>query len=114
MKMDKLELVLQKIVRKELLRFELPENFHDVSIDIYTSDYGVKYCHITFLFEKPFKGEDSDFLFRIGGNEIIPTLETLLPNVDFIKKGNISTSNSTIDSYNNRKWWYDEQKKREL
>ena len=57
--------------------------------------------------KRPFSGKDSYFLHRIG-KEATNFVKTMFG--DYLK-GGISCGNSTIDSYNNTKWWYEEKKK---
>jgi hypothetical protein len=104
--MTREEQVIQKMILSYISDYELPKDFSGVAVDIYPTDYGVE-CHITFLLSKPFKQEESDLLFVIGGHTKV-----------FIKKffgdkfkSGITVSNSTVDSYESTKWWYDEKKK---
>lgn len=102
------ELSIQKLIISTLSQFELPVNFSGVAVDIYPSFYDDIYCHITYLFETPFTGEDSEIMFRINATEIVPTIKKFFTGNDITK--NLSSSSSTIDSYNKAKWWYEEQK----
>ena len=82
-----------------------PDNFYGVIVDIYDTDYG-KQCHITALMQKPFKKEDSDMLqnmVRYGRERIKDMFSNLF-------RGGITGSVSTIESYKDHKWFYDERK----
>ena len=82
-----------------------PDNLYGIIVDIYDTDYG-KQCHVTALMKKPFKREDSDMLQNMLRNnrEKIKSMFS-----DFFSSG-ISSSVSTIESYKNHKWFYDEKK----
>lgn len=99
------EKTVHKMVLTYIRPYELPEDFSDVAVDIYPTDYG-KECHITFLLSKPFKRKDSDLLFNLS-----KSLKEYIKKFfgDRYKSG-ISVSNSTVDSYENTKWWYEEKK----
>jgi len=101
------EELLKKFVKSALRKYNLPEKFSDVAVDIYPSHYDEIYCHITFLFDKPFSGSDSELMFDLS-KLILKDIKIFFDGMNSIK--NISTSNSTIDSYNKSKWWYDERK----
>ena len=82
-----------------------PDNFYGFVIDIYDTDYG-KQCHITVLMKKSFKREDSDMLqnmIRHGRERIKDMFSNLF-------RGGITGSISTIESYKDHKWFYDERK----
>lgn len=82
-----------------------PDNFYGFVIDIYDTDYG-KQCHITALMKKSFKREDSDMLqnmVRHGRERIKDMFSNLF-------RGGITGSVSTIESYKDHKWFYDERK----
>ena len=83
-----------------------PDNFYGVIVDIYDTDYG-KQCHITALMKKPFKKEDSDMLHNLlrHGRERVRSMFS-----DYFNSG-ITGSVSTIESYKDTKWLYDERKK---
>ena len=57
--------------------------------------------------KRPFSGEDSDFL-HVVGKEAKSFVYKMFG--DYLK-GGIICGNSTIDTYNNTKWWYEEKKK---
>ena len=82
-----------------------PDNFYGFVIDIYDTDYG-KQCHITALMKKSFKREDSDMLQNMvrHGRERIKDMFS-----NYFDSG-ISGSISTIESYKDHKWFYDERK----
>ena len=107
-KYEKLEKVIEKIVERKLEDFyQLPDNFDRVVADVYPSQYGLN-LHITFLMKRPFDKTDSDFFhdfFRFSG--VKSKIKTALG--DMFDAG-ISSSNSTIESYERTKWWYDEKK----
>lgn len=102
--MNKKEIIITNMVKSLLSGFNRPKDFSGVAVDVYPSEYGEQ-IHITMLFEKPFKREDSDKLHDIS-RDIKSTIKKYFG--DF--RLDISVSNSTIDSYNNQKWWYEEQK----
>jgi len=106
MENNKLENTIQKMVESHFKNIKTPEDFHGIKVDVYPTKYG-KEAHITILMKRPFSGEDSDFLYLVG-KEAKSFVYTMFG--DYLK-GGISCGNSTIDSYNNTKWWYDEQKK---
>jgi len=102
--MNKKEVVIANMVKSLLSGFNKPKDFSGVAVDIYPTEYGEQ-THITMLFKKPFKREESDKLFDIS-RDIKSTIKKLFGNFRL----DISVSNSTIDSYNSQKWWYEEQK----
>jgi hypothetical protein len=103
--MTKEEKTVQKMVLSTISPYELPENFSGIAIDIYPTDYG-KECHITFLLSKPFTQKESDSLFAVS-RDVKNTIKKFFG--DRYKSG-ISVSNSTVDSYEKTKWWYEEKK----
>jgi predicted MPP superfamily phosphohydrolase len=106
MESNKLEKTIEKMVESHFKNIKTPEDFHGIKVDVYPTKYG-KVAHIAILMKKPFSGKDSDFLHRIG-KEATNFVKTMFG--DYLK-GGISCGNSTIDSYNNTKWWYEEKKK---
>ena len=40
------------------------KNFHSIVVDVYPDNYGRIEVHVTTLFKKPFKQEDSDFYYN--------------------------------------------------
>ena len=103
---------LEKLIAKQFgkpnfegVLFE-PDNFYGFVIDVYDTDYG-KQCHITALMKKPFKKEDSDMLQNILRYRR-EKIEDMFSN--YFDSG-ITGSVSTIDSYKDTKWFYDERKK---
>jgi hypothetical protein len=103
--MTREEQVIQKMVLSHISGYKLPKDFSGVAVDIYPTDYGVE-CHITFLLSKPFTQKESDLLFDVSRDTKV-----------FIKKlfgdkfeSGVSVSNSTVDSYESTKWWYEEKK----
>ena len=106
MESNKLEKTIEKMVESHFKNIKTPEDFHGIKVDVYPTKYG-KEAHIAILMKRPFSGKDSDFLHRIG-KEATNFVKTMFG--DYLK-GGISCGNSTIDSYNNTKWWYEEKKK---
>ena len=103
---NKLEKTIEKMVESHFKNIKTPEDFHGIKVDVYPTEYG-KAANITILMKKPFSGEDSDFLHVIG-KEAKSFVYTMFG--DYLT-GGISCGNSTIDTYNNTKWWYEEKKK---
>ena len=106
MESNKLEKTIEKMVESHFKNIKTPEDFHGIKVDVYPTEYG-KAANITILMKKPFSGEDSDFLHVIG-KEAKSFVYTMFG--DYLT-GGISCGNSTIDTYNNTKWWYEEKKK---
>jgi len=106
MESNKLEKTIEKMVESHFKNIKTPEDFHGIKVDVYPTEYG-KAANITILMKKPFSGEDSDFL-HVVGKEAKSFVYTMFG--DYLK-GGITCGNSTIDSYNNTKWWYEEKKK---
>lgn len=103
---------LEKLIAKQFgkpnfegVLFE-PDNFYGFVIDVYDTDYG-KQCHITALMKKPFKKEDSDML----QNMLRYRREQIKDMFSNYFDSGITGSVSTIDSYKDTKWFYDERKK---
>ena len=106
---EKLEKIVVKLVESYFGKFDISDNFYGVACDIYPSEYGI-YCNITFLMKKPFSSEESDFFYDQATRGFKSRISTALGDM-FGKYGNnISTQQSTIDSYQNQKWWYEEKK----
>jgi len=106
MKLDtalKLEKVVEKLLTSRLESLNTPENFDRAEVDIYPGDYGI-HCHITFLMKKSFSREDSDFFHNLSLGMYISRIFG-----DVFTSG-IQSSQSTIESYENTKWWYDKKK----
>ena len=103
---SKLEKVLEKLLNSKVVSFNPPKNFDSVKVDIYPGHYGI-HCHITFLMKKPFSQKDSDF-FNYNVN-LKPFIKSAMGD---IFDGGVQSSQSTIESYGNQSWWY-EQKKQE-
>jgi hypothetical protein len=106
MESSKLEKTIEKMVESHFKNIKTPEDFHGIKVDVYPTKYG-KVAHIAILMKKPFSEKDSDFLYDIG-KDAKNFVKTMFG--DYLK-GGISCGNSTIDSYNNTKWWYEEKKK---
>lgn len=104
---------LEKLIAKQFIKpgpdlenvLLEPDNYYGVVVDIYNTDYG-RQCHITVLMKKPFKKEDSDMLH----NMIRKGRERVKDMFSNLFKGGITSSVSTIDSYKDHKWFYDERK----
>jgi hypothetical protein len=86
------------------------KNFHSIVVDVYLTDYGRYEVHVTTLFKKPFKQEDSDFYYSHRGKfqkymkEFLPPLS----KDDYY----ISQGASTIESYETTSKPYYEMKKK--
>ena len=106
MESNKLEKTIEKMVESHFKNIKTPEDFHGIKVDIYPTEYG-KAANITILMKRPFSGEDSDFL-HVVGKEAKSFVYTMFG--DYLT-GGISCQTSTIDSYNNTKWWFEEKKK---
>ena len=106
MESNKLEKTIEKMVEYHFKNIKTPEDFHGIKVDVYPTEYG-KAANITILMKRPFSGEDSDFLHVIG-KEAKSFVYTMFG--DYLT-GGISCGNSTIDTYNNTKWWFEEKKK---
>ena len=106
MESNKLEKTIEKMVEYHFKNIKTPEDFHGIKVDVYPTEYG-KAANITILMKRPFSGEDSDFLYVVG-KEAKSFVYTMFG--DYLT-GGISCQNSTIDTYNNTKWWFEEKKK---
>ena len=106
MESNKLEKTIEKMVESHFKNIKTLEDFHGIKVDVYPTEYG-KAANITILMKKPFSGEDSDFL-HVVGKEAKSFVYTMFG--DYLT-GGISCQTSTIDSYNNTKWWFEEKKK---
>ena len=106
MESNKLEKTIEKMVESHFKNIKTLEDFHGIKVDVYPTEYG-KASNITILMKKPFSGEDSDFL-HVVGKEAKSFVYTMFG--DYLT-GGISCQTSTIDSYNNTKWWFEEKKK---
>ena len=106
MESNKLEKTIEKMVESHFKNIKTPEDFHGIKVDVYPTEYG-KAANITILMKRPFSGEDSDFL-HVVGKEAKSFVYKMFG--DYLK-GGIICGNSTIDTYNNTKWWYEEKKK---
>lgn len=86
------------------------KNFHSIVVDVYLTDYGRYEVHVTTLFKKPFKQEDSDFYYSHRG-KFQKYLREFLPPLskdDYY----ISQGASTIESYETTNKPYYEMKKK--
>ena len=100
----KLEKIISSFVKSRLSQTIKNDNFYDVVVDIYNSDYG-KHCHVTFLMKKPFGGEYSNDIHTVFRG-IKPQMDDFFPSF----KGGVTNSTETLDSYLKSKYWYDEKK----
>ena len=100
----KLEKIISTFVKSKLGKTIKNDNFYDVVVDIYNSDYG-KHCHVTFLMKKSFGGEYSDDIHTVFRG-IKSQMGDFFPSF----KGGISNSTETIKQYLSGKYWYDEKK----
>lgn len=104
----KLEEVIKKMAENQISNLpSLPKNFYGVEVDVYPSEYG-KQAHITFIFKKPFSMKESDTLHDVS--KIVKNFVKQMFG-DIIK--NVNSSNSTIESYENTKRWYEKKKLQE-
>jgi len=101
----KLEKIISTFVKSRLGKTIKNDNFYDVVVDIYNSDYG-KHCHVTLLMKKPFGGQYSDDVHTIL-RDIKFEMGNFFPSF----QGGISNSTETLNSYLRGKYWYDEKKK---
>ncbi len=106
-KMDnsKLEKIVASFVKARFDKSILTDNFHDVVVNIYNTDYGVQ-CHVTVLMKKSFSREESD-RFHSSLSNTRTAIREFFP----IFKGGVSYNTETLESYDKSKWWYDEKKK---
>ncbi len=102
---SKLEKIVASFVKARFDKSILTDNFHDVEVNIYNTDYGTQ-CHVTVLMKSPFSGEESD---RIHSS--LSNTRTAIREFFPIFKGGVSYNTETLESYNKSKWWYDERKK---
>jgi len=73
------------------------DNFSHVAVDVYPDSSGnYYYAKVTFLFKKPFKGEDSDY-YNSFKRQINQILRAFLPPLD--KEYSLSSGSSTISHY---------------
>ena len=89
----KLEKIISTFVKSKLGKTIKNDNFYDVVVDIYNSDYG-KHCHVTFLMKKSFGGEYSDDIHTVFRG-IKSQMGDFFPSF----KGGISNSTETIKQY---------------
>lgn len=101
----KFEKTIANIVEKRLPEIIKDNNFYGVAVDVYNSDYG-KICRITILLNKSFKMEDADKI-QSSSREIKELIKSIVGN---IFKGGISIGVSTLDSYNDTRWYYESKK----
>jgi hypothetical protein len=102
---SKLEKIVASFVKVRFDKSILTDNFHDVVVNIYNTDYGVQ-CHVTVLMKKGFSRDESD-RFHSSLSNIRSVIREFFP----IFKGGVSYNTETLESYNKSKWWYDEKKK---
>ena len=104
-KNSKLEKIIASFVKTSFDKNILTDNFHDVEVNIYNTDYGTQ-CHVTVLMKGPFSGEESD-RFHSSLSNTRTAIREFFP----IFKGGVSYNTETLESYDKSKWWYDEKKK---
>ena len=102
---EKLEKVVERLANTELKEYDLPENFYGCKSIVYPTKYGLQ-LSIIMLTKEPFNQKESDIFHDIN-KDIKSLIRSTMS--DFVE--NISSSVSTIDSYEKTKWWFDEQKK---
>lgn len=103
--LSSLEKSVEHFLNTSIEDYDLPENFHKMAVDIYYNRWGALECNVTILFKKSFNILDSDKMYEIVGdirNDIREYFGDIFSS--------ISTGGSTIDGYNQFKWWYDERK----
>jgi len=100
----KLEKIISSFVKSRLGQTIKNDNFYDVVVDIYNSDYG-KHCHVTFLMKKPFGAEYSNDIHTVFRG-IKSQMGDFFPSFT----GGLTNSTETIESYLKGKYWYDEKK----
>ncbi len=105
MENSKLEKIVASFVKARFDKSILTDNFHDVVVNIYNTDYGVQ-CHVTVLMKKSFSREESD-RFHSSLSNTRTAIREFFP----IFKGGVSYNTETLESYDKSKWWYDEKKK---
>lgn len=89
------------------------KNFHSIVVNVYPDGYGGYYVHVTTLFKKPFKEEDSDFYFQ-HRKKFENYLKEFLPPLGE-KSYYVSQCSSTIESYETTgKPYYEMMKKRTI
>ena len=106
-KMDynKLEKIISAFVKTRLgENITGGDNFYGVAVDIYNTNYG-KQCHVTVLMKNPFSGQESNIIHE-ELRETKSAINSFFPHL----KGGVHYSTSTINSYNNGKWWYEKNK----
>jgi len=101
----KLEKIIASFVKARFDKSILTDNFHDVEVNIFNTDYGTQ-CHVTVLMKNSFSGEESDRFHNILRN-VRSVIRDVFPEF----KGGISFNTETLESYNKSKWWYEEKKK---
>jgi hypothetical protein len=104
-KNSKLEKIVASFVKGRFDKSILTDNFHDVVVNIYNTDYGVQ-CHVTVLMKKGFSREESDRFHNTMSN-VRSVIREFFPEF----KAGISFNTETLESYNKGKWWYEEKKK---
>ncbi len=102
---SKLEKIVASFVKARFDKSILTDNFHDVEVNIYNTDYGTQ-CHVTVLMKGSFSGEESDRFHNTLSN-VRSVIREFFPEF----KAGISFNTETLESYNKSKWWYEEKKK---
>jgi hypothetical protein len=105
--MSNLENIIYSFVKTKLSDFRLPENFHDLGVDVYETEYG-NICNLTYLMKKPFSRDDSDVIQQISKSFKKDIQEYFSHHFN----GGIQSSVSTIDSYSQHKDWYNSKKQK--
>lgn len=85
------------------------KNFHSIVVDVYPDNYGRIEVHVTTLFKKPFKQEDSDFYYN-HRDKFKKYLKEFLPPIDD-NNYHIGQGASTIEGYETNIQPYYETKK---
>jgi len=101
----KLEKIIASFVKGTFDKNILTNNFHDVEVNIFNTDYGTQ-CHVTVLMKNSFSGEESDRFHNILRN-VRSVIRDVFPEFN----AGISFNTETLESYNKGKWWYEEKKK---
>ena len=107
MDIKKWEKSAERVVKNLLDKINIG-TFSDVAVDVVPDNYDGYDIHITFLMDRPFKMDDSDFL-QSNRHKIKEYLENFLPKLN--NRTSFGFGTSTIDNYlTTTKPWYDKKK----
>jgi len=96
---------LANVINKNFDFAKISEDFLDVVVDIYPTEYG-EFCQVTILMKRPFKREVADEIGKIK-QDITKLISSLLHDKF---KGRISTSTSTLEVYSRHLVYYNQMK----